>query len=527
MSDENETNESMSSGNEQSHPDQAHHAQPAQQHATQASAHPAGHPQSGHRPVHHEKREHREEHIVHTPAAHEKCAVTFESFNLPEPVAQAVRDLHYDKPTPIQEKSIPLLLDGCDIVGQSETGSGKTAAFGLPVLGQIQGNGIQMLVLTPTRELCNQVCQSLALFSKHLRIRVAAVYGGVGMGPQIQAMRTCNVVVACPGRLLDLMQQRAVDLRFVKFLVLDEADRMFDMGFIRDVEKIIAVTPRNRQTMLFSATMPQQIKALVHRYMRSPVFIETTTHVDKSKLRECYYDVRNDDKLSLLAHLLKTETPGTALVFCRTRHIVDKVARNLRKVGIDATAIHGGLSQNKRDQAINALHKKSTAVLVATDIAGRGLHISDVTHVYNHDLPNVPEDYTHRIGRTARAGAEGDAVTLLGERDRELLKPILRLGHDIKKLPLPTFEKIIIPRSQPGEQGERRFGRSTGSRFPRQGSRHGDNRRGDSGHSSTGGQSGEGRSGAGAGSQGGSHGASGSAGGSRSRRKDGFRGRRW
>lgn len=526
MSDENESNESMSSGHAQSHPGQAHHAQPAQHHAKQEPAHHAGQQQSGQRPTHHEKREHREDHIVHTPATHEKCAVTFESFDLPAPVMQAVRDLHFEKPTAIQEKAIPIVLDGCDIVGQSETGSGKTAAFGLPVLGQIQGNGIQMLVLTPTRELCNQVCQSLSLFSKHLRIRVAAVYGGVGMGPQIQAMRTCNVVVACPGRLLDLMQQRAVDLHYVKFLVLDEADRMFDMGFIRDVEKIIAATPRNRQTMLFSATMPTQIRTLVSRYMRSPVFIETTTHVDKSKLREVLYEVRHDDKLSLLAHLLKTETPGTALVFCKTRHLVDKVTRNLKKVGIDATAIHGGLSQNKRDQAISALHKKSTAVLVATDIAGRGLHISDVTHVYNHDLPNVPEDYTHRIGRTARAGAEGDAVTLLGERDRELLRPILRLGHDIKKMPLPTFERIVIPRTPAGPNGERRFGRSTGSRFPRQGN----TRRGDERHSSTGGQSGEGHSGAGAGSHGGSHGSgeSGSSGGGfRPQRKGGFRGRRW
>jgi ATP-dependent RNA helicase DeaD len=505
MSAENTSNEPIHTG----HAGNPNHAVP--------TSHPAGHPTA-----------HKSQDHAHTHPArphHEKqvraqsAGVTFESFDLPAPIMQAVRDLNFEKPTAIQEKAIPIISDGCDIVGQSETGSGKTAAFGLPVLGQIQGGGIQMLVLTPTRELCNQVCQSLSLFSKHLRIRVAAVYGGVGMGPQIQAMRTCNVVVACPGRLLDLMQQRAVDLHFVKFLVLDEADRMFDMGFIKDVERIIAATPRNRQTMLFSATMPSQIRTLVSRYMRSPVFIETTQHVDKSKLREVLYEVRHEDKLSLLAHLLKTETPGTALVFCKTRHLVDKVTRNLKKVGIDATAIHGGLSQNKRDQAISALHKKSTAVLVATDIAGRGLHISDVTHVYNHDLPNVSEDYTHRIGRTARAGAEGDAVTLLGERDRELLRPILRLGHDIKKMPLPAFERIVIPHTPAGPNGERRFGRSTGSRFPKR-------KFGDGKPSSAGGQSGEGHSGAGAGSQGAGEGGS-SGGGFRSQRKGGFRGRRW
>jgi ATP-dependent RNA helicase DeaD len=366
-----------------------------------------------------------------------------------------VRELHYTKPTVIQARTIPLIQEGRDVVGQSETGSGKTAAFGLPILSEIKGRGVQMLVLTPTRELCNQVCESLRLFARHLRLDVVAVYGGVGMNPQIQGLRHAQVVVACPGRLLDLMGQRAADLSNVHYLVLDEADRMFDMGFIRDVEKIIRETPRNRQTLLFSATMPQEVRAVVQRYMRSPVFIETVAHVDKSKLRESYYEVRGEDKLSLLVHLLKHETPGTALVFCKTRRIVDKLSRNLRKAGIDAIPIHGGLSQNKRDQAIGAIHKKAIAVLVATDIAGRGLHIQDITHVYNHDLPHVPEDYTHRIGRTARAGAEGDAVTLLGERDRELLRPILRLGHDIKKLPLPAFEKIV-PASGSSGGGENR-----------------------------------------------------------------------
>ena len=229
----------------------------------------------------------------------------FDSFKLLPPLARAVKELGFENPTPIQEKSIPLIRDGKDVVGQAETGSGKTAAFGLPVLGQIQGNGIQFLVLTPTRELCNQVMESLRSFSRHLQVRIAAVYGGVGMGPQIQAARQANVLVACPGRRLDLMGQGAINLKSVRFLVLDEADRMFDMGFILDVEKIIRQCPPTRQTLLFSATMPAQVRSMVQRYMRSPVFIETKSHVDKSKLRECYVEVRQEEKFSLLVHLLK------------------------------------------------------------------------------------------------------------------------------------------------------------------------------------------------------------------------------
>jgi len=370
--------------------------------------------------------------------------MSFDSFNLPPPVARAVKDLGFDNPTTIQEKSIPLILEGKDVVGQAETGSGKTAAFGLPTIGRIHGSGIQMLILTPTRELCNQVMQSLSRFSSHLQIRLAAVYGGVGMNPQIHAMRTAQVVVACPGRLLDLVGQGFVDLRHLKFLVIDEADRMFDMGFIRDVEKIIRLTPSNRQTMLFSATMPPQVRSIVRQHMRSPIFVETQTHVDRAKLRECAYEVSQEDKFSLLVHLLKHETPGIALVFCGTRRIVDKVAKALRKQDIDAIPIHGGLTQSQRDHAIKMIHKKGTSVLVATDIAARGLHIPDISHVYNYDLPNVPEDYTHRIGRTARAGAQGDAVTLLTHRDKDLLRPIIKLGHIVSRRQMPQFEKVVM-----------------------------------------------------------------------------------
>lgn len=377
---------------------------------------------------------------------------SFDEFNLPPAITRAVKELGFDTLTPIQEKAIPFVLDGKDVVGQAATGSGKTAAFGLPILGKIHGPGVQMLVLTPTRELCNQVMGSMRDFARYLHLRIESVYGGVGMGPQIQAARTANIIIACPGRLLDLMGRGAVNLKNVQFLVLDEADRMFDMGFIQDVEKIIRQTPSSRQTLLFSATIPPPVRGMVHRFMHSPIFVETKIHVDKNKLRQMYFEVRQEDKFAVLVHLLKHETPGMALVFCNTRRLVDKVVKNLRKQGIESISIHGGLSQNRRDQAISAIHHKETAVLVATDIAARGLHLPEITHVYNYDLPTVPEDYTHRIGRTARAGADGDAITLLSQRDQSLMRPIMRIGHEITRKDLPHFDPVKMQQT-PGSHG--------------------------------------------------------------------------
>ncbi len=385
--------------------------------------------------------------------------MSFDQFNLPKPIAQALKELRYEKPTLIQEKAIPLIMQGSDVVGQSETGSGKTAAFGLPVLGRIHER-TSMLVLTPTRELCIQVQQSLARFAWHLPLQIAAVYGGVGMNPQIKAVKTAHIVVATPGRLLDLMKRGAISLRSVKFLVLDEADRMFDMGFIDDVERIIGQTPANRQTLLFSATMPVSVRHLVQKYLRSPAYVKTTTQVDKTKLREFYYEVSQEDRFSLLAHLLKTNTAGTALVFCATRRTVDKVTKNLRKAGIDALAIHGGLSQHQRTRAIEALHKQEVSVLIATDIAARGLHIQNIKYVYNYNLPTVAEDYTHRIGRTARAGAEGDAITLLTPSEQAEFRAIQRIGHTLAKLNLPEFARIASPPAQQQRFGHRPFHKS-------------------------------------------------------------------
>ncbi len=369
----------------------------------------------------------------------------FSDFKLPAPLLKAIHDQGYHTPTAIQEKAIPLILSGKDIIGHSETGSGKTAAFGLPMLSKLNpGQGVQALILTPTRELCMQVCDALKGFAKYLPARIVPVFGGVGIGQQINAVRTADIIVATPGRLLDLIQ-RGLKLSSVRYLVLDEADRMLDMGFIDDVEKILRHTPKHRQTHLFSATLSPRLRSLVHRYMNSPVSVQAKTHVDTSLLVEQAYAVPQQDKFSLLVYCLKHETPGIAIVFCGTRRSCDKVAKNLRAQKVDATPIHGGLSQSKRINTITTLHKRGLGVLVATDVASRGLHISNISHVYNYDLPQTSDDYVHRIGRTARAGAKGNAVTFVTPQDARDFKLILRdLGRDISAKPLPTFEKVAL-----------------------------------------------------------------------------------
>ncbi len=369
----------------------------------------------------------------------------FSEFNLPAPILKAIHDQSYTTPTPIQEKAIPLILSGKDIIGHSETGSGKTAAFGLPLLSTLShGNGVHALILTPTRELCVQVSEALNGFAKYLSVKVVPVFGGVGIGQQINAVRTADVIVATPGRLLDLIQ-RGLKLNSVRYLVLDEADRMLDMGFIDDVEKILRHTPKNRQTLLFSATLSPRLRSLVHKYMNSPVSVQAKTHVDTTLLTEKAYMIQAQDKFSLLVYCLKHETPGIAIVFCATRRSCDKVAKNLRAQKIDAIPIHGGLSQSKRINTITTLHKRGLGILVATDVASRGLHINNISHIYNYEMPKTSDDYVHRIGRTARAGAKGDAVTFVTQQDARDFNQIARnLNRQITAAPLPKFEKVAL-----------------------------------------------------------------------------------
>ncbi len=368
----------------------------------------------------------------------------FSKLNINPKLLEGIKHMGFTSPTPIQEKCIPEIKAGRDLVGQSLTGSGKTAAFGLPILEKIvPGAGVQALVLTPTRELCHQVRDHLEQMSKFMPINITSIFGGVGYYQQIEELKYAEIIVATPGRLLDLIDRRNVNLKNIKFVVLDEADKMFEMGFEEDVDKILRTTPNTRQTIMFSATMPKAAQNIIKRYLKNPALVQEKLQVDKSLLKQVFYSVRKDEKFSLLVHLLKEKTPGPAIVFCGTKREVDKVAQNLKREKIHAMPVHGDLRQGRRQFAVNSFKEGKTDVLVATDVAARGLDIKDVTHVYNYDVPRTPEEYTHRIGRTARAGKKGDAVTFLSERDYNNFNKIVRFGKmDIVQEKVPEYVKV-------------------------------------------------------------------------------------
>jgi ATP-dependent RNA helicase DeaD len=345
-------------------------------------------------------------------------------------ILQAIDDLGFTEPTEIQALTIPLGLEGKDLIGQAKTGSGKTFAFGIPIMHTLKPEYyVQALILAPTRELCQQISVELKKLTKHKKAKIAAVYGGVSINPQIDQLQDAQIVVGTPGRILDHLERGTLDPTRVRTLVLDEADRMFDMGFIDDMERIIQALPEERQTLLFSATMPEQIKSLTHRYQRDPVHIKTITHVEEHLLPQFYYVVEHNQKFSLLVHLIQQEKTSKGIIFCATRHIADVVAKNLQRHRINAEAIHGGLSQAKRDNVIADFKTGKVQLLIATDVAARGLDIKSVSHVFNYDVPKNPEDYIHRIGRTARAGESGKAITLLENRDFEFFQEVLNLPN--------------------------------------------------------------------------------------------------
>ncbi len=370
----------------------------------------------------------------------------FKILGISEPVLRAIKDERFDSPSEIQEKSIPLIIAGKDVIAGSATGSGKTLAFAAGILKNTQkGRGIQALVLTPTRELAEQVAQALLRFSKYNPLEIIAVYGGVGINPQIRGLKTADVVVGTPGRLLDHIGRNTLRLGKVNTLVLDEADRMFDMGFKDDVEKIIRKCPDDRQTLLFSATINKEVVQLSRRYMHEPLQVSVDSFVDPAKLVQTFYDVADDHKFSLLLHLLKNENSDLVMVFCNTKRNTDKVTKNLRFSGIDALAIHGGLTQNKRNDVMERFHTGKFCVLVCTDVAARGLDIRGVSHVYNYDIPRESKQYIHRIGRTARAGAEGKAINILSRTDYDNFGRVLKEnGVQITEEPLPAFAKAAI-----------------------------------------------------------------------------------
>jgi ATP-dependent RNA helicase RhlE len=362
---------------------------------------------------------------------------SFQDFGLADAIARALKEENYHTPTPIQAQTIPLATAGRDVVGIAQTGTGKTAAFALPILHRILENRVRpqaktcrVLVLSPTRELSGQILDSFKAYGRHIRLSAALAIGGVPMGRQVRAvMPGVEVLVATPGRLLDLVQSNGLKLNQVEFLVLDEADRMLDMGFINDIRKIVAKLPLKRQTLLFSATMPKDIADLANQMLRDPARVAVTPVASTAdRITQRIIQVDHTAKPAILAQLLKQEPIDRALVFTRTKHGADKVVKSLAKAGIAANAIHGNKSQNHRERVLAAFRSGEIRTLVATDIAARGIDVDGVSHVVNFDLPNVPETYVHRIGRTARAGAEGIAISLIaGAEEMGYLRDIERL----------------------------------------------------------------------------------------------------
>ncbi len=369
--------------------------------------------------------------------------MTFQDLPLQPAILKAVAEAGYTSPSPIQAGAIPPVLAGRDLLGCAQTGTGKTAAFALPILQNLSAQTpqrpcIRALILTPTRELALQIGDSFSAYGKHLKLRHTVIFGGVGQQPQVEALRRgVDILIACPGRLNDLIGQRLIDLSGIEIFVLDEADRMLDMGFVHDVKKVIAKLPRRRQTLLFSATMPKEIEELADSLLHDPAVVKVdpvSSTVDR--IDQKLYFVEKKQKIELLAYLLQDKSIVNALVFSRTKHGADRIARLLNKAGITAAAIHGNKSQTARVNALEGFKAGKTHVLVATDIAARGIDISELSHVFNYDLPEVPETYVHRIGRTARAGADGVAISFCSTEEREYLAGIEKLNR--KKIPVVT-----------------------------------------------------------------------------------------
>jgi ATP-dependent RNA helicase DeaD len=390
----------------------------------------------------------------------------FREIGLTGEILKAVEEIGFVEPSEIQSKSIPPILEGKDIIGESATGSGKTLAFATGIIQKVKKNeGIQGLVLTPTRELAEQVAGMMKRFSKFKNLRVTSIYGGVGIHKQIDDIKKSEIIVGTPGRLLDHLSRETINLENLKVLVLDEADRMIDMGFIEDVEKIISQCPIKRQTLLFSATISGDINHISKKHMKNPIIISVKNRVDPKKLKQTYYDIEPNLKFSLLVSLLKKESSGLVMVFCNTQRNTDFIAKNLKFSGINALAIHGGFSQEKRKRAMDMFNSKKTSVLVCTDVAARGLDIQGVSHVYNYDIPREENQYLHRIGRTARAGKEGKAINLVSSRDYDNFSKILnKLSLKIEREKTERIDRVRIrwmeeKKGKRGEGAGRSFGR--------------------------------------------------------------------
>ena len=369
----------------------------------------------------------------------------FEDLNVKPEIVEALRKESIINPTSIQEKGIPLIHEGKDLIGISRTGSGKTAAFGIPLLEKVKrGQGVQGLVLAPTRELANQIAEELKKWSKNLNLTIATVFGGVAMDPQTNLLERAEVVVGTPGRLLDHLSRGNLNLNRLNYFVLDEADKMVEMGFIEDIEKILSMTPENKQIVLFGATISDEIDYLKETYMDNVAFAETELQVNKDLLKQYYYNTKNHEKFSLLVHLLKKEETGRVMIFCSKRSTVELVESNLKEHKIKAEMIHGKMRQAKRLAVIERFNKGKVDILVASSVAARGLDIRDVTHIFNYDLSQDSQEYIHRVGRTARAGDSGKAITLLCPQDHGVFGAIL----DRYEVPVEELEETDFPRLQ-------------------------------------------------------------------------------
>ncbi|NEU07737.1 DEAD/DEAH box helicase [Flavihumibacter sp. R14] len=424
--------------------------------------------------------------------------MSFEKLNIIKPILSALQTEGYTSPTPIQEQAIPIILERQDLLGCAQTGTGKTAAFAIPILQLLQADPfygkeprtIKTLILTPTRELAIQIGESFKAYGRNLSLKHTVIFGGVAQGPQaLKLKHGVDILVATPGRLLDLMNQKLVSLHHIKIFVLDEADRMLDMGFIHDVRKVIAKIPQKRQTLFFSATMPPEIQLLSQSILNHPQKVEVTPVSSTAEtIEQGIYYVEKSDKKKLLIHVLNDRSIKTALVFARTKHGADKIVKDLVKAGIKAEAIHGNKSQNARQNALNNFKSGKIKALVATDIAARGIDIDALAHVINYELPNIPETYVHRIGRTGRAGASGKAFSFCDEEEIDYLKDIQKLiglvipvideqpyhmrGVELR-LSQPKMKKAAVKKpashrsSQAGsgtKEGKRRFGSRSSNR---------------------------------------------------------------
>ena len=441
--------------------------------------------------------------MQHRNQTHVQPAEGFAQFGLRNETLAALAKKGFTQPTPIQLLALPIVLKGADLIGQAQTGTGKTAAFGLPVIEDTQGRGVQTLVLAPTRELANQIVDELnSLAHGNKTFKAHAIYGGVGFGNQINALRRGDItcLVACPGRLLDLLQKREVDLRGLRTVVLDEADRMLDMGFIRDIDKIFAYVPKQRQTLLFSATVPPEIRKLAERYLYKPESVRAESGPTATELTDQYRINVRGDKYPVLLALMTKEKPAMSVIFTRTKHGAKKLAKRLADEGYKADALQGNLSQNARDRVMAQFRDGGIDHLVATDVAARGLDVKGITHVINYDFPMVNEDYVHRIGRTGRMGERGRSFLFVEAEEERDAKSVERISgvpiasYDVGPLPRVTLPPLKQP--EPGHRQQQR--RSQGG--------HGGGHRGASRPSNGGGG---GRSGGYGGGSGGSDGSGG------------------